>query len=173
LSLENLRAQGDIAPLTANLSIALFLAFHRLVCFDLPARMIGHLRTEAVHIKRSSSHAGKNDLPQPPEHERVQSLLEELCDRWNRGYSAIAGSDEETRLESIANFHRDFLMIHPFLDGNGRAGRAVLMQQCRDLFGRADMSLLDRGAGYYRALEAADAGDLRLSIDIVRPVVTD
>ena len=44
-------------------------------------------------------------------------------------------------------------MIHPFLDGNGRPGGAVFMQQCLDLFGRADMSLLDRGAGYYHALE--------------------
>jgi Fic family protein len=101
----------------------------------------------------------------------VQSLLEELCERCNSGYSAIVGSDKATRLETIAKFHRDFLMIHPFLDGNGRPGGAVFMQQCLDLFGRADMSLLDRGAGYYRALEAADTGDLTLLINIVRPVV--
>jgi fido (protein-threonine AMPylation protein) len=171
LSLENFRAQGGIPPLTGNLSIAMFAAFHRLVCFDLPARMIGHFRIEAVYIKRLAPDAGKNKLPQPPAPERVQSSLEELCDRWNSGYSTVAGSDEATRLEAIAKFHRDFLMIHPFLDGNGRAGRAVLMQQCLDLFGRADMSLLDRGAEYYRALEAADAGDLTQLIGIVRPVV--
>jgi hypothetical protein len=45
------------------------------------------------------------------------------------------------------------------MDGNGRVSRAIMMQQCLDLFGKADMTLMNKGAEYYAALEAADGGD--------------
>lgn len=40
-------------------------------------------------------------------------------------------------------------------------GRAILMQQCLDLIGHANLSLMELGAAYYRALTAADNGDAR------------
>jgi hypothetical protein len=45
------------------------------------------------------------------------------------------------------------------------------MQQCLDLCGRADMSIMDKGAAYYAALAAADKGDIQPLVHNLRPVV--
>jgi Fic family protein len=80
---------------------------------------------------------------------------------------------EENDIQAIARFHYEFLKIHPFLDGNGRTARALLLQQCLDLFGRANLSRLDRGASYNSALIAANGGDLVPLIDVIRPVLEE
>ena len=45
------------------------------------------------------------------------------------------------------------------------------MQQCLDLFDKADMSLMNKGAEYYAALQAADAKDYRPLVTLINPVV--
>ncbi|MEA2279392.1 MAG: hypothetical protein QOC78_4352 [Solirubrobacteraceae bacterium] len=54
----------------------------------------------------------------PPPSERVRDLLEDLCDFCNgEGLPAIA---------QAALAHAQFETIHPFIDGNGRTGRALI-----------------------------------------------
>ncbi len=38
----------------------------------------------------------------------------------------------DTQLKDIAIFHAEYEKIHPFQDGNGRTGRAILFKQCLD-----------------------------------------
>lgn len=78
---------------------------------------------------------------------------------------------DEHRLTGLAEFHARLLVIHPFFDGNGRTARAILMQIYLDLFGRADMSVMDKGAKYYAALTRADDGDMRDLAAIIRRVI--
>ena len=54
----------------------------------------------------------------PPPHETVLPLLDDLC--------AFLSSDDVPALVQAALAHAQFETIHPFLDGNGRAGRALL-----------------------------------------------
>lgn len=150
-----------------KLSPSLILLFHRLVCFDLPSRVVGQLRTSQAWLADNQGRRATHTAP--PNSEEISEQLEELCGSWNRNYGRLRSSNE--RLESMAKFHAKLLQIHPFFDGNGRVARAVLMQQCLDLFGRADMSLMKKGADYYQALESADREDYSALAALINPVV--
>ena len=55
-------------------------------------------------------------VPSPPE--RVQELLEDLC--------AFCSGDSLPAVAQAALAHAQFETIHPFVDGNGRTGRALI-----------------------------------------------
>lgn len=66
----------------------------------------------------------------------------------------------EPHIEVIADLHAALERIHPFIDGNGRAGRLLLnLVLVRLGYPPAIIYKRDRGR-YLRALRAADAGDL-------------
>jgi Fic family protein len=54
----------------------------------------------------------------PPPPERVRGLLEDLCD--------FIDNDDLPAVVQAAIVHAQFETIHPFADGNGRAGRALI-----------------------------------------------
>jgi Fic family protein len=54
----------------------------------------------------------------PPPHEDVERLLQDLCDFCN--------GDSLPAVAQAAIAHGQFETIHPFIDGNGRTGRALL-----------------------------------------------
>jgi Fic family protein len=54
----------------------------------------------------------------PPPHEQVIGLLEDLC-------AYLSGDDHPAVLQA-ALVHAQFETIHPFVDGNGRTGRALI-----------------------------------------------
>lgn len=54
----------------------------------------------------------------PPPPEEVEALLADLC--------TYAAGDEHPALVQAALVHAQFETIHPFLDGNGRTGRALI-----------------------------------------------
>jgi Fic family protein len=59
---------------------------------------------------------GASYVPPPPEH--VRSLLKDLC--------AFVNRDDVAPVAQAAIAHAQFETIHPFADGNGRAGRALI-----------------------------------------------
>ena len=77
----------------------------------------GHLRT----VQNWNGGSGYNPcsaafVPPPPEY--VPNLLEDLCDFCN--------DDSLPALALAALAHAQFETIHPFVDGNGRTGRALI-----------------------------------------------
>ena len=85
--------------------------------------MRGHLQT-AGQLRTVQNWIGGNDynpcgadfVPPPPE--QVPALIENLCDFCN--------SDQAPPLFQAAVAHAQFETIHPFDDGNGRTGRALI-----------------------------------------------
>lgn len=169
LSTSNFAAPRSRQPISSAIDVSFILFTHRMSCFDMPTRTVGVLRTDEVWLANSEAVRAKH--VQPPRVSEVPSLVEEICSTWREGFYRLATAGVEQKIEAIAQFHSKLLVIHPFLDGNGRVARALLMQQCLDLFGIAKMSLLEQGASYYRALAAADNGDIDPLVSIVRPVV--
>jgi fido (protein-threonine AMPylation protein) len=147
----------ELGILSSRLDIPTILAIHRFVSGDLPAEIVGRLRDVDAVIGLPEGPVGST-LPTPSPG-AIIDLLSELLEAWNRSFQELASARSEERLRSIATFHAVLLSIHPFLDGNGRAARALLYQQLIDLFGSVDVSLFDHGVRYYRALRKADQGD--------------
>jgi Fic family protein len=54
----------------------------------------------------------------PPPHEFVPALMEDLC--------AFCNTDDLPAVAQAAIAHAQFETIHPFVDGNGRTGRAII-----------------------------------------------
>ncbi len=77
----------------------------------------GVVRTEQNWIGGSSYNpCSAAFVPPPPEH--VSGLLEDLC--------AFCNEDSLPAVAQAAIAHAQFETIHPFVDGNGRTGRALI-----------------------------------------------
>ncbi|MFI7152913.1 Fic family protein [Nonomuraea sp. NPDC050022] len=81
------------------------------------ARFGGLIRTEQNWVGGTGmSPCSADFVPPPPD--RVHALLEDLC--------AYMSGDEHPALVQAAIAHAQFETIHPFVDGNGRTGRALI-----------------------------------------------
>ncbi len=95
----------------------------------------------------------------PPHHERVPAAMDDLL-------AFIARLDVPT-LAQVAIAHAQFETIHPFPDGNGRTGRALVQAMLRhsevttNITVPVSAGLLHDVDGYYDALTAYRNGDIR------------
>lgn len=111
LAVEEAAAVGELAP-------GHLLAIHAALLRSSERRAIaGRLREEQNWI-------GGNDYNPcgaafvPPPSDKIGALLEDLCH--------LSNSDHLPPLVQAAIAHAQFETIHPFLDGNGRTGRALI-----------------------------------------------
>lgn len=100
---------------TAALTLPLILKIHHLVTNGLMHEFkVGKLRQEPVFVNDLRTH---RPLYLPPDHQDVAGLMADLLK-----FSAQAdGAIDPLILAGI--FHKQFVIIHPFLDGNGRTTR--------------------------------------------------
>lgn len=122
------RVVGNLAALQAAIATPVpagvddLLGWHRLLMEGHPrmrSEAIGALRTQQNWIGGGSF--GPRDAEYiPPAPEEVPRLLEDLVD--------FSARTELTPVALAALAHAQFEVIHPFVDGNGRVGRALLQQ---------------------------------------------
>jgi Fic family protein len=93
---------------------------------------------------------------------------------WARAIDDLRSESAEALPERLARVHNRFEQIHPFLDGNGRAGRLVLnLVLCRLGYPPAIIYKRDRDK-YLRAMRRADTGEFGpLGELIARSVTTN
>lgn len=135
-----LRAVADGEPLTAGL------------VRDLHAALMDHLAHDRGSYKTSSNLVtGASWQPTPPE--RVPELMLQWAEQaeWQ-----TANLDNEALLEAIAGAHIAFERIHPFSDGNGRTGRAIIAYQTIRRFGFPAIIQVARRSEYVTMLDGQD-----------------
>lgn len=86
-------------------------------------------------------------------------LVPERLDRWVEQANALVEPSDSPIAERLAQVHNAFEQVHPFIDGNGRAGRLSLNLILVRL-GYPPVIVLKQNRGkYLDAIQKADSGD--------------
>ncbi|GAA1857657.1 Fic family protein [Myceligenerans crystallogenes] len=135
------------------------------------AALMDHLARDFGRFKSSDNVVtGASWKPAPPS--QVPGLIHQWADQteWQ-----TANLDGPALMEAIAGAHIAFERIHPFSDGNGRTGRAVIALQTIRRFGFPAIVPVDQRSAYFAMLDAQDASGLatllagRLAVESERP----
>ena len=153
---------GNVAAMQAALDLAgrldpdAVLAMHGALLRDSEPDIAGRLRTEQVWIGGSSYGPHAAEFVPPPA-DAVAGLLADLLD--------FAGRTDVPTLVQAAVAHAQFETVHPFVDGNGRVGRALvhtLLRRrglTRAVTVPVSAGLLADVPGYFAGLTAYRSGD--------------
>ncbi len=153
----NTRTMIAALDLAGDISSPSILAMHHALMNETDPINAGRWRTEQVWI------GGGNLGPHlavfvPPHHDRVAGAIDDLVSFIER--------DDLPVLAHAALAHAQFETIHPFTDGNGRTGRALVQamlrhgQLTRNVTVPVSAGLLSDTRAYFDALTAYRLGDL-------------
>lgn len=155
LIVANTAAMTAAIALSDAIDPAAILTMHAALMGGQPRHTSGRWRTEQVWIGGGDSPLSAQFVP--PDHSRVPTAIEDLM--------SFAARDDVPLLAQIAVGHAQFETIHPFTDGNGRTGRALVQAMLRNkgLTRRVTVpvsaGLLADTDGYVAALTAYRRGD--------------
>jgi Fic family protein len=105
------------ASSTERMSTDEIVAIHHVLMARSKPDLAGRIRLEQNWIGGNDYNPCGADFVPPP-HAEVGRLLDDLCE--------LANADDLPPLVQAAVVHAQFETIHPFLDGNGRTGRAII-----------------------------------------------
>jgi Fic family protein len=151
----NVAAMRMAIELSEELSVDAILAMHGALLAEQAHAQPGRIREEQVWIGGGSSPHSAAFVP--PDAGRVREALDDLLTFCERTDVAV--------LPQIAIAHAQFETIHPFLDGNGRTGRALVQAMLRHsrttrrLTVPVSAGLLAHTEEYFGALTAYRDGD--------------
>lgn len=151
----NTAAMQAAVALSDNVDAGAILAMHRALMVNEPRHTPGEFRTEPVWIGGGSTPVGATFVG--PRYEVVPGAIGDLI--------AFAQRADVPALPQIAVGHAQFETIHPFTDGNGRTGRALVQALLRNkgltrqVTVPVSAGLLADTSGYFAALTSYRDGD--------------
>lgn len=154
----NAGAMTTAIALADRLDAAAILAMHAALLTEHDPKIAGKWRTAQVWIG-SSSYGPHTASFVPPHHTRVAAAIDDLVRFMQRHDLPV--------LSQAALAHAQFETIHPFPDGNGRTGRALVhcllrgKQLTRHVTVPVSAGLLGDTGRYFDALTAYRKGDIR------------
>jgi Fic family protein len=155
LIVANTAALQAAIALSDTITAEAILAMHAALLEGQTRHTPGRWRTEPVWIGSGNSPLAAEFVP--PDHARVPAAIDDLI--------AYAQRDDAPLLAQIAVTHAQFETIHPFTDGNGRTGRALVQAMLRNrgltrqVTTPVSAGLLADTAGYIDALTVYRQGD--------------
>ena len=120
---------------------------------QLHSLLMDHLLHDRGEYKQSGN-AVVGETWQPTAPHQVPEAMRQWAEQSDWQVRNLTGVD---RLEAIARSHIHFECIHPFTDGNGRVGRAVLALQTLQAYGVPAIVPESDRSEYLRLLDEADA----------------
>jgi len=132
------------------------LAMHKALMRDVDPKSAGRWREEQVWIG-GGTHGPRGAMFVPPHHSRVRAAIDDLL--------RFAQRDDIPVVPQISLAHAQFETIHPFTDGNGRTGRALIQAMLRrkgltrNVTVPVSAGLLTDTDSYFAALTAYREGD--------------
>jgi Fic family protein len=156
LIVANTEAMKAAIALADELDEHAILAMHDALMRASHPDMAGRWRTEQVWIGGGAFGPRGADFI-APHHERVRPAIADLL--------AFARRTDVPTLPQIAVAHAQFETIHPFTDGNGRTGRALVQAMLRNkrltrqITVPVSAGLLSNTDAYFQALGSYRAGD--------------
>lgn len=156
LAAANVDAMQRAIDLTDSVTPVSILAIHEALMRGQSHADPGNFRSEQVWIGGGSA-SPHTAMFVPPHHTRVEAAVDDLC--------AFIARTDVPLLAQAAIAHAQFETIHPFNDGNGRTGRALVHAMFK-LGGATTRSTIPVSAGllsdtgsYFEALTAFRDGD--------------
>jgi Fic family protein len=157
LIVRNVRAMQAALDLSDTIDSASIIAMHAALLSDHAPSITGSYRSEQVWIGGSSVSPHEATFV-PPHHGRVEVAMADLLNFIERR--------DIPALTHAAIAHAHFETIHPFPDGNGRTGRALVQAMVRGARLTTNVTvplsagLLHDVSSYYSALDAYRQGDV-------------
>ena len=118
----NTAAMQAAVALSDKVDANAILTMHRTLMVNEPRHTPGAFRTEPVWIGGGSTPVGATFVG--PRHALIPGAIDDLI--------AFAQRNDVPTLPQIAVAHAQFETIHPFTDGNGRTGRALVQAMLRN-----------------------------------------
>ena len=161
---DNVAAMSAAIALSDDVSAQAILDMHAALMGRTEPEMVGRWRTEPVWIggSRLGPHSA---LFVPPRQEKIPTLIQDLVE--------FVARDDVPILAHAAVAHAQFETIHPFPDGNGRTGRALIHAMLRtkgltrNVTVPISAGLLVSTDQYFEALTAYRAGAPERIVDRV------
>ncbi|TDX81726.1 Fic family protein [Rathayibacter sp. PhB151] len=162
LVVRNVAAMEAAIALSDELDTDAVLTMHRVLLESTAPDIVGHWRDQQVWIGGGgvSPHGA---VFVPPHHERVPALMLDVME--------FARRVDVPVLAQVAIAHAQFETVHPFPDGNGRTGRALVQGMLRaagvteNVTVPVSAGLLGDMKRYFDALTAYRSGDVRPIIE--------
>ncbi|MEV8181179.1 Fic family protein [Specibacter sp. NPDC078692] len=157
LIVGNVRAMQAALNLAETIDGPAILEIHRALLEESRPDIVGHWRQQQVWIGGGSLGPHTAQFV-PPHHDRVAELMDDFVLFSNRVDLPV--------LAQTAIAHAQFETIHPFPDGNGRVGRALIQamlrggQLTRNVAIPVSAGLLQDTGRYFDALSAYRTGDI-------------
>ncbi|TNM64561.1 Fic family protein [Streptomyces sp. NP160] len=164
LVLGNVRSMQAALALADDLTPDALLAMQRALLEASAPSIAGRWRTEQVWIGGDTYGPHGAEFV-PPHHEDVPGLIDDLV--------AFSARGDVQVLVHAALAHAQFETVHPFADGNGRTGRALVhaLLRRRGLARRVTVpvsaGLLTDVGGYFDALTAYRGGDVDPIVEVL------
>ena len=120
----------------AELSLDIILFLHHMLMGNINDEIAGRFRTAGEYVR-----VGTHIAPAP---EHVEKMIGTILLEYTADHTSYFA-------DKIAKFHLDFETVHPFSDGNGRLGRAIINYQLLR-FGFPNIIIRDKEKKiYYKA----------------------